>query len=1195
MMKLNLIFLFFMLLTLPALAVGADSLSYSGRLTNANGSPVIGPVKLKFDLAYTDDLTYLRCSYQIDSVDLINGVFHSKLVFNCPSSSLKKVIEETPANHSIAIRVTDLSAVPAKVYSYQAIHSLPFSLMSEMSKQLVQMGATDGQVLTWSSLGWIPADPVSTTNGTVTSLTATDGLYGGTITDSGIIGLVDGGVTSQKLNQMGAAPGEVLKWTLGGWAPAPDNDTAPAAEADPHVLKFARSDMMAMPIPDNCAADEKLQYAPAMQTFVCSPIVLSDTAVQSAVVADAINDNETEKAPSQNAVFDALAGKQNTIDQSTDLTVKSLKIQTDGSTWMGLVAPATSSNISFTLPGVDGQINQVLKTDGSGNLGWMDVNAGTITGITTTAPLSGSGTSGSINISLAGDSISNTHIASGANIDWSKINKTGAVASDLGAVPSTRSIATGTGLLGGGDLSSNRTLSVDVGTNAGQILQVGTDGKLPVVDGSKLTNLEWSQILTSTLPVINAGTGMTTSGSLVSGQTLNVDVGIGDGQIVQVQTGGRLPALDGSQLTNLGSNLGKWSDATGGIQYSGGRVGVTTSSPEEKIHIHAEAGVLKSALRTSWVDTNSYGEWNAYEGSTFMGGISVMGSNVANADWRNAFLMSAAKNDLGSLIFRTRTSNVYEERMVVKNDGKVGIGIINPTAKLSVYGSIDNSGIAVGSDTSGLDIYNNDTNPGSYALLRLMSFGAGDLASADGNYFMSKANANNDIDLFIGKFTSGGGDQNLMTIKSNGHVGIGTVSPQTTLHLSSPIPETTIHPYRAGLIAEAEGTGPGARIASTTYSANQYPVFIGYRARGTKDLPEPVLGNDVLLAINGGGFDGSKWVSTGTGIDTLRSVATQDWSPTARGSKIILSTTPNDSISGAIRMTINQDGNVGIGNENPQDKLHIGGNISANMGEGFRLHGDSNYFGTNKDGIVFEIQDGNNLAGASDGGFAFRSYTKTDSVAKEYMVIREPGNVGIGMTAPVNKLHVAGNIGATGWVGAGCEAGCSTDAYAIIYGDGDIKTYAGTGSSCVKTGGSATFTCSSDERLKNNITLFTDGLEHILKLQPKTYFWNEDDKHELNYGFIAQDVQKVIPHAVTEQERPDGSVYLSLDQGAFTPYMINAIKNLNSKVDEGHARRIASLEEDNLKMKQENEKIKNENKMMKTFLCEKYPEADFCK
>ena len=48
-------------------------------------------------------------------------------------------------------------------------------------------------------------------------------------------------------------------------------------------------------------------------------------------------------------------------------------------------------------------------------------------------------------------------------------------------------------------------------------------------------------------------------------------------------------------------------------------------------------------------------------------------------------------------------------------------------------------------------------------------------------------------------------------------------------------------------------------------------------------------------------------------------------------------------------------------------------------------------------------------------------------------------NVGIGM-APANKLHVSGNIGATGWVGAGCEGACEVSGgYSILYATGYLS------------------------------------------------------------------------------------------------------------------------------------------------------------
>lgn len=44
----------------------------------------------------------------------------------------------------------------------------------------------------------------------------------------------------------------------------------------------------------------------------------------------------------------------------------------DSSNYVALKSPSTvSSNVTWTMPSTDGTVNQILKTDGSGNLGWM--------------------------------------------------------------------------------------------------------------------------------------------------------------------------------------------------------------------------------------------------------------------------------------------------------------------------------------------------------------------------------------------------------------------------------------------------------------------------------------------------------------------------------------------------------------------------------------------------------------------------------------------------------------------------------------------------------------------------------------------------------------------------------------------------------------------------------------------------------
>lgn len=134
-----------------------NSLSYSGRLVNANGSPVTGTVSVKFDLVYTNNTATIICTRTMP-VTLANGVFHSNLNYSyseCGSKTLSEVMSAIPTGESVAYQVTDLTN--SKAYGFQAVHSVPSSILSATSKTLFQMGATTGQVLKWDGTKWAPA------------------------------------------------------------------------------------------------------------------------------------------------------------------------------------------------------------------------------------------------------------------------------------------------------------------------------------------------------------------------------------------------------------------------------------------------------------------------------------------------------------------------------------------------------------------------------------------------------------------------------------------------------------------------------------------------------------------------------------------------------------------------------------------------------------------------------------------------------------------------------------------------------------------------------------------------------------------------------------------------------------------------------------------------------------------------------
>jgi hypothetical protein len=85
----------------------------------------------------------------------------------------------------------------------------------------------------------------------------------------------------------------------------------------------------------------------------------------------------------------------------------------------------------------------------------------------------------------------------------------------------------------------------------------------------------------------------------------------------------------------------------------------------------------------------------------------------------------------------------------------------------------------------------------------------------------------------------------------------------------------------------------------------------------------------------------------------------------------------------------------------------------------------------------------------------------------------------------------------------------------------------------------------SDVRLKENFLLISDALEKIDQIAGYTYN-RKDDPNTRHAGVIAQEIQKVLPEAVREDE--DGM--LSVSYGNLTSLLIQAVKELKAEVEE---------------------------------------------
>jgi len=91
----------------------------------------------------------------------------------------------------------------------------------------------------------------------------------------------------------------------------------------------------------------------------------------------------------------------------------------------------------------------------------------------------------------------------------------------------------------------------------------------------------------------------------------------------------------------------------------------------------------------------------------------------------------------------------------------------------------------------------------------------------------------------------------------------------------------------------------------------------------------------------------------------------------------------------------------------------------------------------------------------------------------------------------------------------------------------------------------------SDRRLKENLVKINNSLDKISKLNGYTYNWNATalelypTRTERDVGVIAQELQEIIPEAVTE--RNNG--YLAVQYDKIIPLLIECVKELKSEIE----------------------------------------------
>ena len=207
-------------------------------------------------------------------------------------------------------------------------------------------------------------------------------------------------------------------------------------------------------------------------------------------------------------------------------------------------------------------------------------------------------------------------------------------------------------------------------------------------------------------------------------------------------------------------------------------------------------------------------------------------------------------------------------------------------------------------------------------------------------------------------------------------------------------------------------------------------------------------------------------------------------------------------------------GYVGIGTSSPTNTLTVG-NASGTIPGEISLNPQTT---TNEGGQVTirKSLTGSTLDWTMDqyGTTASDARLRLFSGSNELngLIIKESGFVGLGITSPTVRLQVAGDIIANSIAG------------------------------------------SSDARFKTNITPIQHPLAKVLQLRGVNFDWDQKQFPQRSFssqralGFIAQEVEKVVPEVVQTEQTSEG--YKSVQYDKVVALLVEAIKEQQRQIDQ---------------------------------------------
>jgi len=543
------------------------------------------------------------------------------------------------------------------------------------------------------------------------------------------------------------------------------------------------------------------------------------------------------------------------------------------------------------------------------------------------------------------------------------------------------------------------------------------------------------------------------------------------------------------------------------------RVGINTSTPQETLDVNGNI-FLNNKLGINITNPQFPLSFAPSLGDK----ISLYGNAGVHYGFGiQPYLMQVHTDGSASdIAFGYGHSYSFTETMRIKGNGNVGIGTNNPLAKLHVQ---DNSVLFAGA-------YPLPVNPGNPPLegpgVRMMwypdkaAFRAGIV-----NGTQWDKDSIGDHSFAVGLNTKAGYGSIVMGTSSTAYfagiaIGSGcissgqcsvamgqvtTASGKNSVAIGRDLLASGSYSTAIGVMTTASGMGAVAMglgtvasgSASTaigweTTASTGYDVAMGYKTRASGGSSTAMGDNTVA---SGGSSTAIGWqvrakalgsVSLGSFNDDTDNPDPSIYDPLDR----IFQIGNGDGNTRSNAMTVLRNGNVGIGTVSPSQKLHIAAG-------GVRFEGTPT-----QGGIALSLGGNGDVQVDAPG------------VAAGRFVIKDNGKVGIGINTPSQKLHVIGNICATGTI-----------------------------SNC------------SDIRYKQNISPIAHSLSSVLSMNGLYYYWKKNEFPEMEFsnerqiGFSAQEVEKLFPEVVMT----DANGYKSVDYGRLTPVLVEAIKEQQKQIN----------------------------------------------